>query len=129
MKMLLPAIHGHPRLWFVLLAMFAALPSIMGNNDSTDAEGNTVESYEDVGVGITQYDSKRHLSFERSSSSKEAGEMPDDDLQGNTPSYATHSCNLKSFTKIRDLSKLENTVFILKENRRFVISYHQVRLK
>ena len=101
-RMLRPVIHGHPRLWFVLIVvtLFATAPSITGNNDIIDGGGsNNVESYEDVGVGITQYDSKitHHLSFGRGSSSKEPGEMPGDDLQGSRPSYATHSCKSKSY--------------------------------
>ena len=60
-------------------------------------------TYADVRVGITQYDSKitHHLSFGRGSSSKEPGEMPGDDLQGSRPSYATHSCNSKSFSLLK----------------------------
>ena len=68
-RMLRPVIHGHPRLWFVLIVvtLFATAPSITGNNDIIDGGGsNNVESYE---------------------------EMPGDDLQGSRPSYATHSCN------------------------------------
>ena len=103
--MLLPVIHGHHRLWFVLqlVTIFATAPSITGNNasitgnnDINDGENSyNVESYEDVGVGVAQYDSKiaHRLPFGRGSSSKEPGEMPGDDLQGNRPSYATHSCN------------------------------------
>ena len=92
--MLRPVIHGHPRLWFVLIVvtLFATAPSITGNNDLTDGEGsNDVESYEGVGVGITQSDLKitHHLSFERDSSSTEPGEIPGDNLQGSRPSYAT----------------------------------------
>ena len=104
---MLPVIQGHRRLWFVLIviAMCATPPSIMGNNDLTDGgSSNNVESYEDVGDGVAPYDSKitHRLPFGRGSSSKEPGEMPGDDLQGNRPSYATPSCN-SSFFKIREL--------------------------
>ena len=110
-RMLRPVIHGHPRLWFVLIVvtLFATAPSITGNNDITDGEGsNNVESYEDVGDGVAQYDSKitHRLPFGRGSSSKEPGEMPGDDLQGNIPSYATHTRNSIFFTKIWDLLSL-----------------------
>ena len=105
--MLLPVIHGHRLLWFVLLVvtLFAIAPPITGNNDITDGgNNNNVESYEDMGVGVAQYDSKitHRLPFGRGSSSKEPGEMPGDDLQGNRPRYATPSCN-SSFSL-----KLEN---------------------
>ena len=107
-RMLLPVIHGHHRLWFVLLVvtLFATSSSITGNNDITDGENsNNVESYEDVGDGVAPYDSKitHRLPFGRGSSSKEPGEMPGDDLQGNRPRYATPSCNSSFFTKIRNL--------------------------
>ena len=79
-----------------MVTIFVTAPPISGNNDITDGENsNNVESYEDVGDGVAQYDSKitHRLPFGRGSSSKEPGEMPGDDLQGNRPRYATPSCN------------------------------------
>ena len=99
--MLLPVIHGHPRLWFVLIvvAMFATAPSITGNNDLFDGGSTDVESYRDVGDGVKEYYPKTtdHLSFWRGRSSKEPGEMPGDDLQGSSLSYATHGFNYKKY--------------------------------
>ena len=93
--MLRPVIHGHPRLWFVLIvvAKFATpLTSVMGNNDLTDGGSSYVESYEDVADGVKEYYTKttEYLPFGTDSSSKEPGEMLDDDLQGSSLSYATH---------------------------------------
>ena len=79
-----------------MVTIFVTAPPISGNNDITDGENsNNVESYEDVGDGVAPYDSKitHRLPFGRGSSSKEPGEMPGDDLQGNRPRYATPSCN------------------------------------
>ena len=79
-----------------MVTLFATAPSITGNNDITDGENsNNVESYEDVGVGVAQYDSKitHRLPFGRGSSSKEPGEMPGDDLQGSSLSYANNCYN------------------------------------
>ena len=93
--MLLPVIHGHPPLWFVLLVVaMLATPhtSIMGNNDITSGGSDDVESYKDVGDGVKEFYTKTtdNLSFGRGSSSKEPEEMSDDDLQGSSLSYATH---------------------------------------